>query len=81
VAAAQVGAIVWVLLLPLKCCCCPLGCAAQLLWNVVEWLLKAPLRALLWASGRPWKPRPPPQLSHGVSAAGAAKARGKAPPV
>ncbi len=32
-----VGAVVWVLLLPLKCFCCPIGCAAQLIWNVVEW--------------------------------------------
>ena len=32
-----VGAVVWVLLLPLKCFCCPIGCAAQLIWSVVEW--------------------------------------------
>ncbi|BDA48020.1 probable BRO1 domain-containing protein BROX [Coccomyxa sp. Obi] len=51
-----VGAVVWVLLLPLKCFCCPIGCAAQLIWNVVEWLLKAPLRGMLWASGKPWQP-------------------------
>ncbi|CAL8462981.1 g2515 [Coccomyxa elongata] len=51
-----VGAVVWVLLLPLKCFCCPIGCAAQLIWSVVEWLLKAPLRGMLWASGKPWQP-------------------------
>ena len=73
-----VGAIVWLLLLPLKCCCCPLGCAAQLVWSAVEWLLKAPFRALLWASGKPWKPQRPPELREGGHAE---KAKGKAPPV
>ncbi|CAK0784762.1 hypothetical protein CVIRNUC_007966 [Coccomyxa viridis] len=60
-----VGAIVWVILLPVKCFCCPLGCAAQLLWSAVEWLLKAPFRALLWASGKPWKPEKPEELKQG----------------
>ena len=60
-----VGAIVWVILLPIKCFCCPLGCAAQLLWSAVEWLLKAPFRALLWASGKPWKPEKPEELKQG----------------
>ena len=75
----QVGAVVWVLLLPLKCFCCPLGCAVQLLWNVVEWLLKAPLRAMLWASGKPWKPGPPPAA--GGALGPSAGPKDKVPPV
>lgn len=63
-----VGAVVWIILLPLKCLCCPLGCAAQLLWSAVEWLLKAPFRALLWASGKPWKPEKPESLRAGPKA-------------
>ena len=51
-----VGVIVWIVLLPLKCCCCPVGMIAQLVWDAFEWLIKAPLRGLLWASGKPWKP-------------------------
>ena len=51
-----VGIIVWVVLLPLKCCCCPVGMVAQLVWDAFEWMIKAPLRGLLWASGKPWKP-------------------------
>lgn len=51
-----IGIIVWIVLLPLKCCCCPVGMLAQLIWDVFEWLIKAPLRGLLWASGKPWKP-------------------------
>ena len=52
-----VGIVVWIVLLPLKCCCCPVGMVAQLVWDAFEWLIKAPLRGLLWASGKPWKPR------------------------
>ena len=51
-----VGIVVWIVLLPLKCCCCPVGMVAQLVWDAFEWLIKAPLRGLLWASGKPWKP-------------------------
>lgn len=51
-----VGIIVWLVLLPLKICCCPVGMCAQLVWDSFEWLIKAPLRGLLWASGKPWKP-------------------------
>lgn len=51
-----VGIVVWLLLLPLKICCCPVGMLAQLVWDAFEWLIKAPLRGLLWASGKPWKP-------------------------
>ena len=53
------GLIVWLLLLPVKCFCCPCGCAIQLIYDAFEWLLKAPFRALLWASGKPWKPGAP----------------------
>ena len=69
----------WILLLPLRCCCCPLGCVVQLLWNAVEWLLKAPLRAMLWASGKPWKPGPPLQM--GGAQGSAAPGKDKTPPV
>ncbi|GMH32323.1 hypothetical protein BSKO_00157 [Bryopsis sp. KO-2023] len=55
------GVIVWIVLLPVKFICCPIGCAAQMLWNVVEWLIKAPLRVAMWASGKPWKPESVPQ--------------------
>ena len=74
-----VGAVVWLLLLPLKCCCCPLGCAAQLVWSVVEWILKAPFRAMLWASGKPWQPQKPPEV-HEAKHIGTA-AKDKVPPV
>lgn len=73
-----VGAIVWLVLLPLKCLCCPIGCAAQLAWDCVEWLMKAPFRAILWASGKPWRPdvqqRPdaPPRLEAEQQKQGAA---------
>ena len=60
-----VGAVVWIVLLPLKCCCCPVGMVAQLVWDAFEWMIKAPLRGLLWASGKPWKPiKTPPQETH-----------------
>lgn len=51
-----VGAVVWIVLLPVKICCCPIGFAAQLAWDALEWLVKAPFRAMLWASGKPWRP-------------------------
>ena len=51
--------MLWIILLPVKIICCPVGCAVQLLFNVVEYMLKAPLRGLLWASGKPWKAAPP----------------------
>lgn len=60
-----VGLIVWLLLLPVKCFCCPCGCAIQLIYNAFEWLLKAPFRALLWASGKPWKPKAPSKEDNG----------------
>ena len=50
-----VGIVLWIILLPLKIICCPVGCAAQLLVDVVENLVKAPFKALLWASGKPYK--------------------------
>lgn len=51
-----VGVVVWLVLLPVKIVCCPVGCAVQLAWDVVEWVIKAPFRGLLWASGKPWRP-------------------------
>ena len=47
---------VWLLLLPVKIFCCPVGLVLQLVYDVFEWLVKAPLRALLFASGKPWRP-------------------------
>jgi hypothetical protein len=77
-----VGALVWLLLLPLKCFCCPVGCAVQLIWNVVEWLLKAPLRAMLWASGKPWQPQKPADLKEeGKASAHKGGDKDKTPPV
>ena len=31
------------------------GCLVQIMADAIEYLLKAPFRALLWASGKPWK--------------------------
>ena len=47
------GAVVWVLLLPLKLipCCCPVACALQALWDAVDLMLRAPLHACVWAGG------------------------------
>ncbi len=47
------GALVWVLLLPCKLICCPCGALLQAAWNVMEWMLKAPLHAIQWAAGDP----------------------------
>ncbi|KAF6250562.1 hypothetical protein COO60DRAFT_797942 [Scenedesmus sp. NREL 46B-D3] len=46
------GIVVWLLLLPFKLCCCclPCACAVQLMWNVVEYLIKAPLHGAIWAA-------------------------------
>jgi len=46
-----IGAIVWVLLLPCKLICCPCGALLQAAWNIMEWMLKAPLHAIQWAAG------------------------------
>jgi hypothetical protein len=47
------GVLVWLLLLPFKLCCCclPCACAVQLMWNVVQYLIKAPLHGAIWAAG------------------------------
>jgi hypothetical protein len=47
------GIIVWLLLLPFKLCCCclPCACAVQLMWNVMQYLIKAPLNGAIWAAG------------------------------
>jgi hypothetical protein len=50
-----VGMVVWLILLPLKLCCCPCGCALHLVADVVEYVIKAPLRMMLFASGKPCK--------------------------
>lgn len=70
VVVSLVGVVVWLVLLPVKILCCPLGCAAQVLVDVVEWVVKAPLRGMLWASGKPWKPASvAPALQSKVAAA------------
>lgn len=60
-----VGVVMWVVLLPVKIVCCPVGCAVQLAWDVVEWVIKAPFRGLLWASGKPWRPVQAPKTEGG----------------
>lgn len=65
-----VGVVIWLVLLPLKICCCPVGCALQLVYNTIEYVVKAPMRAMLWASGKPWKPRPPPESNGHKDGAG-----------
>lgn len=50
-----VGLVVWLVLLPLKIICCPIGCLIQIMADLVEYVLKAPFKALLWASGKPYK--------------------------
>ena len=59
----QVGAIVWIVLLPLKIVCCPIGCLIQIMYDVFEYFLKAPFRAVLWASGKPWKAHKPAKVA------------------
>ncbi|KAL4452240.1 hypothetical protein ABPG75_007902 [Micractinium tetrahymenae] len=46
-----VGAVLWVLLLPLKCCCPCLGLPLQWLIDAMLGLMKLPARGLLWATG------------------------------
>lgn len=54
---SAVGIVLWVILLPIKIICCPCGCLIQMIANVVEYLVKAPLRLILWVTGKPWQPR------------------------
>ncbi|GAB4819023.1 hypothetical protein N2152v2_006069 [Parachlorella kessleri] len=54
---SAVGIVIWIVLLPLKIICCPIGFLVQIIANVVEYMVKAPLRLLLWANGKPWEPR------------------------
>lgn len=52
VAVSLVGMLIWLVLLPVKLLCLPCGCAAQLAADVVEGLIKLPLRGMMWAGGR-----------------------------
>jgi hypothetical protein len=45
------GAVIWLILLPLKCCCPCCGFPLQWAADLVLWLMKAPANALLWATG------------------------------
>ncbi|KAK9798946.1 hypothetical protein WJX73_007519 [Symbiochloris irregularis] len=54
-----IGAVIWIVLLPLKIVCCPCGCLIQCMADIVEYILKAPFRGLMWASGKPWKSEKP----------------------
>eukprot|EP00803_Ostreobium_quekettii_P006525 evm.model.scf_4178.1 EVM.evm.TU.scf_4178.1 scf_4178:5656-6594(+) len=56
VVASLLGMLIWIVLLPVKIFCCPLGFAAQMMWDVTEWLIKAPAYLALWAAGKPWQP-------------------------
>jgi len=47
-----IGFIVSILLLPCKLVCCPCGMILQGAWNLIEWMLKAPLRAIQWSAGK-----------------------------
>lgn len=51
-----VGAVLWVLLLPLKCCCPCIGLPLQWLIDLVLGLMKLPARGLLWATGSEAQP-------------------------
>jgi hypothetical protein len=71
------GALIWVLLLPLKCCipCCgfPLQWAADL----VLWLMRLPARMLMWVSGKPWEESKKEGEEGGAAAGEAAKKQGE----
>mmetsp|Transcript_37629 Transcript_37629/g.83776 ORF Transcript_37629/g.83776 Transcript_37629/m.83776 type:complete len:666 (-) Transcript_37629:154-2151(-) len=60
---SAVGIVVWLLLLPFKCCCCcmPIGCLLQCIWDVFEWMVKAPVYGVMWISGSPWQPAQRPE--------------------
>eukprot|EP00898_Chlorokybus_atmophyticus_P004408 jgi/Chlat1/4969/Chrsp32S08946 len=45
-----IGIVIWILLLPVKIICCPIGCVAQLVVNVFEEVVKLPFKALEWAA-------------------------------
>ena len=60
---SALGVVVWILLLPVKIICCPIGCAAQIIANAVEHLVKAPLQWMYWASGKPWERAPAPHAA------------------
>eukprot|EP01023_Acetabularia_acetabulum_P066942 TRINITY_DN9126_c0_g1_i10.p1 TRINITY_DN9126_c0_g1~~TRINITY_DN9126_c0_g1_i10.p1 ORF type:complete len:608 (-),score=98.48 TRINITY_DN9126_c0_g1_i10:101-1846(-) len=59
-----VGCIIWIIFLPFKIICCPIACCIQIIWNIVEWIIKAPFRATLWAAGKPWQPAQQQQEKH-----------------
>ena len=53
-----IGIVIWIVLLPIKIVCCPVGCLLQIMANAIEYLVKAPFKALMWASGKPWQSEP-----------------------
>ncbi|KAK9828236.1 hypothetical protein WJX74_004986 [Apatococcus lobatus] len=53
-----IGIVIWIILLPIKIICCPVGCLLQIMANAIEYLVKAPFKALMWASGKPWQSEP-----------------------
>ena len=53
------GLVVWLVLLPVKIICCPIGCLIQIMADLVENVIKAPFKLLLYASGKPYKKREP----------------------
>lgn len=46
-----IGIILWILLLPFKIICCPAGCIAQCMANLVETFIKLPVKAVKWVAG------------------------------
>ncbi len=50
-----IGIVIWIVLLPVKIICCPVGCVLQIMANAIEYMIKAPFKGLMWASGKPWE--------------------------
>ena len=40
--------LIWLILLPFKLCCCPVGCFAQCLADILETFVKAPFKFWAW---------------------------------
>eukprot|EP00899_Mesostigma_viride_P026680 jgi/Mesvir1/7197/Mv19024-RA.1 len=68
-----VGALVWILLLPVKVFCCPVGMLAQAVWDVVYTLLRLPLNGIRWATGGDWHKPPAAESETGAANANAKK--------
>lgn len=49
------GAVLWLILLPFKCCCPCLGVPLGVVTKLVMRLLRLPFRCLRWIAGSPWE--------------------------